>query len=148
MPVPVHQPVPSTTSPQEERLAVNLFDLNRVEPSLFRLLFAKRLELNKGKAIRVDPKVTTETALPFHCSLIEAATACDILRNENRKLKEPIARVYVNRGRGWVKLPSTVFLTLAMGESCILNPEVFGQAMSEELAGPIAPLRPKRIEGL
>lgn len=112
----------------DERLALNLFDLDSIVPELKMRLFRGRLDLRRDSVIRVDKDKTDETAVPLLGDLLSAAVACDILRSENRREGDKVVRIYINRGTNWVKLPSSAILTDRIEGELILNSEIFPSA--------------------
>ncbi len=67
---------------RREKLAVNLYDLDRVEESLRPKLFAGRLKLDKPLKMDWDRRdAVDEVAVEFECPLLEAAIICDTLRS-------------------------------------------------------------------
>jgi len=112
----------------DERLALNLFDLDSIVPELKMRLFRGRLDLRRDSVIRVDKDKTDETAVPLLGDLLSAAVACDILRSENRREGDKVVRVYLNRGTNWVKLPASAILTDRIEGELILNSEIFPSA--------------------
>lgn len=126
-----------------ERLAISLFDLDYISPMLRTKLLSGRLDLRRENVIRANGESIMETGIPFTCELLLAATACDMIRSENRREGDRIVRVYLNRGNGWVKVSSNTILTIPIDGELHLNPEVFPSA--RESLPDMAPT-PKRVE--
>jgi hypothetical protein len=106
---------------RRERLAVNLFDCDRIEPTVRQMMLGGKLKL---EAIRVDPDRGDEVGVEFCCDLLTAAAICDVIRSHDRELGDCLTRVYVFR-RTWTKLSSTAVLS-RIGKDGILR-------LSEEL---------------
>ncbi len=103
-----HQPVQPTPLPssrmdsersdqegqQAERLALNLFDCDRIEPIVRQMMLGGKLVL---EPIRVDPQRGDEVGVEFSCDLLTAAALCDVIRSHDRELGDRPTRVYVFR---------------------------------------------------
>lgn len=115
-----------------ERLAINLFDIDYVSPELRARLLAGRLDLRRESIVRVNGDNIMETGVPFSCAthddLLSAATACDLLRSENRREGDKTIRIYVSKGNGWTKVSGNTILTVPIDGELHLNPEVFQSA--------------------
>lgn len=121
-----------------DRLAINLFDLDLIDETMRSMLLLSRLDLEKP--IKISQDNIQETAVRFKCDILTAATACDILQSERRKLNDPEVRLYLNRGNGWYRLGSGRILTVLVGDKPKLNPAIFGALRLEtNLAVPLAP---------
>ena len=94
---------------RKERLAVNLYDLERQDPAFRGPDLLSRLDA--GAPVWVDRNRKDEHALVFCCPLLEAALIIDLLRSEDRKAGDPPTRAYVRRGALWAKLPGNTVLT-------------------------------------
>jgi len=125
-----------------ERLAVCLFDLERVEPLMFVRLLAGRVDLDRSLVIRVDPSRPDETAVPTKGPVLPAATALDLLRSENRREGDQVTRVYLDKGRGWVRLSANAVLTVSEGGKSKLNPDIFGSQVEVVSVAPT----PQRVD--
>lgn len=125
-----------------DRLAINLFDLDKLDETIRAMILLDKLDLQRP--IRVEQDNIRETAIRFKCDILTAATACDVLQSQNRKLGEPEVRLYLNRGQGWVKIASRSILTVLVNGKAKLNPVVF-KALKIE-SGDAIPLTPQRIE--
>lgn len=137
-PIPNKQPTPPDP---KGRIAINLFDLDAMDAGLRIMLFGNRLNLKSP--IRVDPKNISETAIEITGQLITAASALDIVQSERRKLGENPAKIYANRSGNWVRLPSTILLTVLKDGKASLNHQVFGADVLD--ATKVERLRPARI---
>jgi len=129
-----------------ERLAINLFDLDRLVDIIRQSLFNHGRNLIL-KPIVIDKDRRDETAVEFSCDLLQAATICDIIRSEDRKLKQYPTRVYYCRETAWTKVSSDAVLTLQWfeedGDRLALNPNVF--KVEVELVESVAPER-RRVD--
>jgi hypothetical protein len=125
--------MPPLKERRKEQLAINLFDLDKLETTL--RLFVTGGKLDFKRPVRVGEAVA-ETAIPFSCELLEAATACDVLQGELRKVKLDPVRVYLLKAAfeaNWVKLPVATQFTLIHGNEVILNPQVFGRKAAQDV---------------
>jgi hypothetical protein len=102
---------------------VNLADLDRVEPLVRGSMLHGKLDL--AGAVLVDRNRPDENAVAFTCSLLTAASICDILRGHDKKAGDAPTRVYINRGRGWARLPGGAVLSVVRNGNVVLNPDVF-----------------------
>lgn len=108
-----------------ERLAVNLPDLDRVEPIIRGILLKGRLDLSD--VVKVGGDNFDEMGVLFTCPLLQAACICDTLRNHDRRAGDYPTRIYLQRGpgRAWEKLAGRIVLTDVVDEKVRLNPEIF-----------------------
>lgn len=123
---------------RRERLAINLFDLERIEPHVRRLL---RLgELLGREPIRVDAERPDEVGVEFACDLLQAACLCDVLRLGDRNGGRYPTRVYLHRERAWTRLPGHAVLSVVdprdadrtgRPEPVLLNPQWFAPLPAE-----------------
>ncbi len=131
------RPLPTQKVPTE-RLAINLFDIGRVDLGVLRLVLGGKLDLRKEAAIRIS-KLAEDTAVPFTCDLLTAAIACDVLRSENRKLGENPIRIYLAKpGGNWSRLGGNEVLTITEG-GVALDPRVFPSMVTAESYDPLVP---------
>lgn len=132
-PLPM-RPTASDGSSRVERLAVNVLDLDRVDP----LVRARMLlpNLAPDKVVRPFEKEPDETGVEFCCDLLQAALVCDLLRNHDRQLGDAPTRVYL-RKRVWSKVSPSTLLTTVRNGKAVLNPEVFPEEVK-----PVAIVRP------
>jgi hypothetical protein len=108
----------------EERLAINLDDLGRMDPEVRQRMVTWRLDLEAPARATDD-----EVVLVFKCPLIEAAKACDLVRSHDREVGDPETRVYRSQGGGpWNLLPPKAVLCSTAGGKCVLSPNVFRTA--------------------
>lgn len=128
---------------RKERLAINLFDLDRVDPTIRGILLGGKLELSRANVIKVDKTKPDETAVEFTCGLLSAASICDTIRSHDMQAKESVTRVYIFRGRVWVKLGAKDLLTIVQDDSVRLNPVIFPPLPEE--SGPGVPLEPEAV---
>ena len=125
-----------------ERLAVNLYDLDRVAPSLRASLVAPRLDLTKPIDMGWDRKSDDETAVVFNCDLLSAAIICDTLRSHDRAAGDSPTRVYLFK-KVWTRVASHVVLTELVDGRCQLSPDVF--VVEVEAAPVVAPAISRRV---
>lgn len=91
-------------------LAINLIDLERVPPQVREELFGHGLFHLHPRPIWIDKEVMDETGLAFACSLLQAASTCDILREHDRKAGHTPTRVYLRKVKAWQKLSGDAIL--------------------------------------
>ena len=108
---------------RREKLAINLFDLSHLPTTLRSIALAGKLDASK--AIWVDKSRLDETAVEFICSLLDAATVCDLLRSESRRANDPPIRAYIKRTETWNRLPHTAILTVVESGRVQLSREWF-----------------------
>lgn len=125
-----------------ERLACNLYDLDRV-PASMRAIVAARLDKTKPIDMGWDRKSDTEVAVAFNCDLLSAAILCDKLRSDDRAAGDSPTRLYLFK-KAWTRVASHIVLTELLPDgSCRLSPEVFVQEVE---AAPIqAPRVSRRV---
>lgn len=98
---------------RKEKLAVNLYDLDRVDPLIRGELLADKLA---PLPIKVDANRDDEVAVEFSCDLLTAAVICDILRGHDREGGDNPTRIYIKRDARWLKVPShVVFVDTSTG---------------------------------
>lgn len=109
----------------EPVLALNLFDLDRMEPSMRSSLLGGKLDLSRpirlGKA--------DEVAVGLVCSTLTAALAIDVIRSEDRRFGDEPTRAYLHRGGTWERLDPSAVLTVLQGETPRLNPIFFSRVL-------------------
>jgi len=135
-------PGPTTTAAaglaREDQLAVNLFDVGRIDKTIAQMLLSGKLELDRSKVIRVDKDRMDETGVVFSCKLLDAACICDILRDHDRKAGEYPTRVYV-RKKGcakFVRLTHDAVLTEVVNGKPVLRLRWFSKpTASAEVGG-------------
>ena len=123
---------------QGERLAVNLFDLDRIDPTIRSMLLGGKVDLT---AIRVDKDRGDEVAVAFTCDLLSAACICDTLRSHDKRAGDYPTRVYLFKRTAWSRVPGSITLATVKDGSCTLNRTIFN--VEVELAKPVAPPRSK-----
>lgn len=107
-------------------IAVNLCDLDRLDPLIKSLLLDGKLDLDTTHLLLVDKDRMDETAVRFTCDLFTAACVCDTLRSRDRRAGDYPTRVYVRWLRAWEKLHSATLLTKVLVDNeVVLNPELF-----------------------
>lgn len=133
--------MPPNNGERRERLAVNLYDLDRLDPETKRKFFAGRLD-TKHVDMRFDrAKDGDEAAVLLTCDLLTAATICDMLRSRDREMDDSPTRLYLKR-EAWSRLPSYVVLTIVKDGKVKLNPKVFP---TEVNPADIVPLPRKKV---
>ncbi len=128
---------------QEWKLAINLYDLDRIAPTLRTKLFSGRLDLSKPLSTAWDrTNIKEEVAVLFTCDLLTAAIICDTVRSHDRKAGDFPTRLYLKR-KSWARIPSGVVLTALTEENkCVLNPKVFSLEMGKLGQTPLTPSKP------
>lgn len=116
-------PLPSQVKKFRPELAVNLLDLDRVEPLILSMLLGGKLD--QSRVIRMDRNAMDEMGVAFTCDTVTAAACCDTLRNRDKGAKQYPTRVYRWGGRAWSKVPGNMTLTVIQGDEVVLNPAVF-----------------------
>lgn len=116
-----------------EKLAINLYDLDRLPPEMRIKLLKGRLDLNKENIIDYEYTTTNingekekrvEKGSQFTCDLLAAALVCDIIRSYDRSVGDIETRIYLNKGDGiWTKLSKNAILVVSGGKK--LNPKYF-----------------------
>lgn len=127
--------------PRREKLAVNLFDLDRVDPLIRAELLGGKIDVKAGP-VRIDPRRPDLAAVGFRCDLLTAAIVCDILRSHDRELGDAPTRVYIKRAEAWEPLAGRVVLTVVVDGKCQLSPEVFPPVLELLPVAPPAPTGP------
>jgi hypothetical protein len=132
-PTPAPKPKPTSETgngeTQRYRLAVNLFDLDRVDAMIRSMMLQGKLA---SSPVHIVPYKLDETGVEFTCELLMAASICDILRSHDRQLGDYPTRLYIHKGKAWSKLSGSAILTLVKDGVCILNPYVFRRERTEE----------------
>lgn len=98
------------------KLAVNLLDLDRLDPLTRQILIAGRVDA--GAMVMVGKEI----AVPFSCDLLLAACLCQAVRNLDRRADRAPCRVYLKKADAWNKVPGIVDLITVEGGKCLLNP--------------------------
>lgn len=114
-----------------EKLAVALADLDRVDPELRGPLLAGRLDLTTAIRVGADRAIEDTPVVMFTCDLLTAATVCDILRSNDRKLGDQPTRLYIHRGQSWSRVNFNEILTVLVAGKVKLNPLVFPSVQLE-----------------
>ena len=109
---------------RRERLAVNLYDLTNVHELVRASLLGGKLDLAKESVVWVDNSRLDETAVPFICDLLTAASCLDVLRSEARKVNDPPIRAYIYR-EAWTRLPHYAVLVNIEDGKAVLSSEWF-----------------------
>lgn len=112
-----------TTDQLPYRLAIDLKDLDRLDPVIRTRLLKGRLDLANPIQISKD-RAIPDHAIPFSCGLLSAATICDIIRSEDRKSGDFPTQLYIYKTT-WNRIPSHVALTIQVKGSVKLNPTIF-----------------------
>ncbi|SRR6266404_4623602 len=113
---------------RKEQLAINVFDLTRIDETIRAMLLGGKLDLDPEHAIKVDPGRMDETAVTFVCDLLTAASASDVIRGRDREAGDHPTRVYLRRIKAWERLPVAAVLTRVCGGELFLDPGVFPPA--------------------
>lgn len=129
------------------KLAVNLFDIGLLEPTVRDIMLGGKISLLKEDIVWVNTSRLDETAVLFTCDLVTAAALLDVIRSQGRNGFLPLIRAYINRnaadGKGsWSRLVHTEVLTVVENGKVKLNPDIF---LTEKEFVPGSPLTPKRV---
>ena len=106
-----------------KRLAINLFDLDRLHSHL-RSKIAGMLKVAPID-VSYDRKNSTECALEFSCDLLAAAMLCDVLRSHDREAGDSPIRLYLRKSEAWTRVPEGAVLTMKIAGRYQLNPAIF-----------------------
>lgn len=137
-----HSEAESLSLERTERLAINVFCLDRIDPVIRANLLKDKLDLTKPIRTDWDRKdAKDEVALVFKCDLLTAATVCDVIRAEDKKAGDFPTRLYLLR-KEWSRIPSYVVLTVMKNDKVVLNPKIFPTVV--QLA-PLKPIAAKRL---
>ncbi len=121
-----------------EKLAIPLADLDRL-PGEWKQMIASRL--NTDDVLRLPGPKGPIPALGFKCRLLWAASSCDVIREQDRQLGEPVTVVYILRRGTWTRLANDDVLCVIADGLITLNPVIF-----PPLVAPTAkPLKPRRV---
>lgn len=125
---------------RKERLAINLADLDRLDPEVRARLFGGRLDLTapirlEGYHDVAEEERVERVAIPLVGTLLAAACACDALRSQDRQSGSPVTRVYLNRGSSWNRLTSDDQLADIVddgqgGVRAVLSPRLFPEPVN------------------
>lgn len=136
-------PLPSSSSQEngrKERLAINLADLDRLDPEVRVSLFGGRLD--PSAPIRLDgygdvpeEERVGRVAIPLVGPLLAAACACDALRSQDRQSGLPVTRVYLCRTTTWNRLTFDDQLADIVddgqgGLKAVLSPRLFPESVN------------------
>lgn len=128
--------------PVYPKLAICLYDLDRVDPTIRGALLGGKLDLSKP--ILTDPDRMDETAVAFRCDLLSAACIIDTIRAHDFLAGDHPTRCYLSRtGKTWTKLPGRVVLSRAVKGKISLSPDVFGV---EDRSVELIALKPKPVK--
>lgn len=130
------EPAGLAAPPVKERLAINLFDLKRLDPAARAKLFPKGV-LDLAAVLNVEPGKKDGRAVAFACEMVKAAVILDVTRSNDRKLGLPETRAYLRRGKVWVKLPADAVLTVVRDGACVLDPDLFRLPPAAPVAPPV-----------
>ncbi len=125
------------TTDRKERLAISVEDLESHD----------HLELCQGR-LALDTPFVAETiqrkddkgtyqlyriqAVPFNCTLLVAATLCDMIRSRDREKSATPTRIWIHRNTAWTKLPADAVFVRREGTDLVLGVEIF-PALKEEI---------------
>lgn len=118
-------PMPKRAPSCTDRLAINLYDLMRVDEFIRAQLVGGKINLDRAAVIKVDPDRLDETAVEFTCGIVTAACIADTIRTHDRAAKQYPSRVYLRRATAWNRLPAEATLALVEDGKVLLNPKVF-----------------------
>lgn len=134
----------------KEQVAINLFDLERIDTAVRNSLLIGRLD--PISSFDVDTGRKSDVAVKFSSDqeLLPCCCICDIIRSTQRAEGDRVLRVYVSidYGESWKLVGSNDLLTLADqadkdSENPIrLNPDIFPRPINPFLFR----LKPKRID--
>ena len=116
---------------RKEKLAINIFDIDRLDPTIRHNLLKGKLATDRTAVLRLDKEHLHETALPFTCGLLTAGAICDIIRGIDRRMGDSPTRVYVFKGLNWTKVPFNKLLTVVKDSQAVLNPAIFPPTKSD-----------------
>lgn len=110
---------------RRERLAVAIADIDRMPADVRKKLLKDKLDLEN--VIRHAGQLRQEEvpSVMFTCSLLTAAKICDIMRSNDRAVKDEPTRVYLKKELTWARVPLDKSLTITIGHDVMLNPAVF-----------------------
>ncbi len=116
--------MPELKRKKVEELCLHLSDLDRIDPLVRGMLLKDKVDLERGP-IRVDPSKVDAAGVGFLCDTLTAAILCDVIRSNDRKLRQPVTRVYLKRADAWAQLSSDLVLTEVENGKVRLNWSVF-----------------------
>jgi len=119
---------------RKERLAINVYDLERAdEPFLRRLELRKRL-IDRPISMDEDKKEpdVKNVALEFSCDLLTAASICDVIRSHDQRSGDYPTRVYIFRKSAWSQLSQSAILVETVDDEMRLSRKVFPQEINVE----------------
>ncbi len=122
------------------KLAINLTDLDRLEPTFRQKMLGRKLDLSR--VVKVNNRGLIEPGVVFTCPILEAALICDIIRNNDRLCGDPPTRAYIFR-QDWKRLRDTDVLTQVHEGKANLAPAIFTDA--EIIIAPPIVQAPKRL---
>ena len=103
-------------------------------------LLAGRIDIAKVLRVGQGEKIDDVPAVAFCCELLEAATVCDLLRSNARRLKQPPPELYLSKGgERWARVTYDAVLTMVSAGKLKLHPKAFP---SEAVVGPPPKVKP------
>lgn len=110
----------SNGKPEEFRLGINLYDLQRLD-----LMFQEQVgKLLVAEHHWVDRNDETDICVPFAPPALKAAMIADVIRSQDRKACDKPTRVYIFR-KTWQVLSPSAMLTTVYAGKVLLNPRIF-----------------------
>lgn len=123
-----------------ERLAIAVACAERVMGYGDGKLISGKLDLKTVLRVGQGEKIDDVAAVPFVTTLLEAATVCDLLRSNARRLKQPPPELYLSRtGERWARITYDTVLTIVSAGKVKLHPKVFP---TEAVMGPPPKAKP------
>lgn len=114
--------MPEISRGRKERLALNLFDYEKITPTFREKLgLARRLDITNK--FRFDD--TDGIGIPLTGGLLTAALVLDVIRGLDRQAGTGVTRAYLKRLSAWERLPADTVLTTVVNGATILSPAVF-----------------------
>jgi hypothetical protein len=111
------------------RLAVNLFDSERIDPLTRQILLGGRVNVDHAVLVESGGRQSSpgDAALEFTCDLLTAACMVHAMRNMDRKAGRAPTRAYKCQTTPdrWTKVPGDTDLIVISDNQCALNIEVF-----------------------
>src|SRR5258708_5913057 len=98
--MPIVGKVNQSAEARKERLAINLVDLDRIEPVVRSILISPYVNKNPADIVKADRDRMDEMAVIFTCHLLQAACICDTIRNKDRAAGQYPTRIYLQKREG------------------------------------------------
>lgn len=121
---------------RKERLALSVEDLENHEHldlcqgrlNLEQPFVAEAVSRKDSKGV---PQIYKVYAVEFNCTLLVAATICDMIRSRDREYGHTPSRLYIMRDTAWSRLPMDTVFTVRQEEILLLSPEIFPTPRAE-----------------